>query len=109
MAPGSQVVLRPWHLHCHMWLWDNPDGFDPECWQNENGKYCQRVAFIPFSAGPRVCTGAGFEMLEGVLLLARFCAAYEFTPIAGQVPQPLAHLTGRYRSGIWLQLRLRGV
>ena len=82
MAPGSQVVLRPWHLHRHMWLWDNPDGFDPERWQNENGKYCQRAAFIPFSAGPRVCTGAGFAMLEGVLLLARFCAAYEFTPIA---------------------------
>lgn len=109
MAPGSQVVLRPWHLHRHMWLWDNPDGFDPERWQNENGKYCQRAAFIPFSAGPRVCTGAGFAMLEGVLLLARFCAAYEFTPIAEQVPQPLAHLTGRYRIGIWLKLRLRGV
>ena len=48
-------------------------------------------------------------MLEGVLLLARFFAAYEFTPIGEQVPQSLAHLTGRYRIGIWLKLRLRGV
>ena len=109
LTPGSQVVLSPLHLHRHTWLWDNPDGFDPEPWQNENRKYCQRAAFIPFSAGLRVCTGAGFAMLEGVLLLARFCAAYEFMPIAEQVRQPLAHPTGRYRSGIWLKLRLRGV
>jgi cytochrome P450 len=109
VAPGSQVVLSPWHLHRHMRLWDNPDGFDPERWHSENGKHCQRAAFIPFSAGPRVCTGAGFAMLEGVLLLARLCAAYEFTPIAEQVPQPVAHLTVRAQSGIWLKLRPRGI
>jgi len=109
VASGSQVVLSPWHLHRHMRLWDNPDGFDPERWHSENGKHCQRAAYIPFSAGPRVCTGAGFAMLEGVLLLARLCAAYEFTPIAEQVPQPVAHLTVRAQSGIWLKLRPRGI
>ena len=108
VAPGSQVVLSPWHLHRHMRLWDNPDGFDPERWHSENGKHCQRAAFIPFSAGPRVCTGAGFAMLEGVLLLARLCAAYEFLPIAERVPQPVAHLTVRSDRGIWLKLRPRG-
>ena len=92
-----------------MRLWDNPDGFDPERWHSENGKHCQRAAYIPFSAGPRVCTGAGFAMLEGVLLLARLCAAYEFTPIAEQGPQPVAHLTVRAQSGIWLKLRPRGI
>ncbi len=109
VASGSQVVLSPWHLHRHMRLWDNPDGFDPERWHSENGKHCQRAAYIPFSAGPRVCTGAGFAMLEGVLLLARLCAAYKFTPIAEQVPQPVAHLTVRAQSGIWLKLRPRGI
>ncbi|MGB2441041.1 cytochrome P450 [Planktomarina sp.] len=109
VAPGSQVVLSPWHLHRHTRLWDNPDGFDPERWHSENAKHCQRAAFIPFSAGPRVCTGAGFAMLEGVLLLARLCAAYEFKPVEEQVPQPVAHLTVRSKKGIWLKLRDRGV
>ena len=109
VAPGSQVVLSPWHLHRHTRLWDNPDGFDPERWHSENAKHCQRAVFIPFSAGPRVCTGAGFAMLEGVFLLARLCAAYEFKPVAEQVPQPVAHLTVRSKKGIWLKLRDRGV
>jgi cytochrome P450 len=80
VAPESQVVLSPWHLHRHTRLWDNPDGFDPERWHSENAKHCQRAAFIPFSAGPRVRTGAGFAMLERVLLLARLCAVYDFSP-----------------------------
>jgi|GEM_PF-4721459 hypothetical protein len=43
-------------------------------------------------------------MFEGVLLLARFCVAYEFTPIVQKVPQSVAHLTVRSESGIWLNL-----
>ncbi len=62
---GSQMVISPWHLHRHTRLWDNPDGFDPDRSQTENGKACQRDAFIPFSAGARVCPGAGFAMIEG--------------------------------------------
>ena len=39
VAPGSQVVLSPWHLHRHTRLWDNPDGFDFERWHSENVKH----------------------------------------------------------------------
>ncbi|MEL6551630.1 MAG: cytochrome P450 [Pseudomonadota bacterium] len=103
---GSQIVLSPWHLHRHERLWDNPDGFDPARWTTENGKSCQRDAFIPFSAGPRVCTGAGFAMVEGPLLLAQAVRAYRFEP-TGQVPAPVAHLTVRAKDGIWLEARPR--
>ncbi|MEO0359320.1 MAG: cytochrome P450, partial [Pseudomonadota bacterium] len=59
---GSQIVISPWHLHRHTRLWDAPDAFDPARWDTENGKMCQREAYLPFSTGPRVCTGAGFAM-----------------------------------------------
>ncbi|MEM8592506.1 MAG: cytochrome P450, partial [Pseudomonadota bacterium] len=105
---GAQIVLSPWHLHRHERLWENPDGFDPARWATENGKECLRDAFIPFSAGPRVCTGAGFAMVEGPLLLARAVQACEFRPIPGRVPEPAAHLTVRAKDGIWLNIRPRG-
>lgn len=104
---GSQVVLSPWHLHRHERLWDNPDGFDPIRWHTENGKSCQRDAYMPFSSGPRVCTGAAFAMVEGVLLLAKLCAAFKFECVEGDVPQPVAHLTVRSKSGIHLKVTLR--
>ena len=77
-AKGSQIVISPWHLHRHERLWNNPDGFDPARWATDNGKTCLREAFIPFSTGPRVCTGAGFAMVEGPLLLAMLVRAFRF-------------------------------
>ena len=104
---GSQIVLSPWHLHRHERLWEAPDDFDPSRWQTDNGKQCLREAFIPFSAGARVCTGAGFAMMEGPLLLAEILRRYRVSPVEGHVPEPVAHLTVRSRTGIWLQLERR--
>ncbi|MFG6566542.1 MULTISPECIES: cytochrome P450 [unclassified Sulfitobacter] len=104
---GAQLVLSPWHLHRHERLWDNPDGFDPTRWHTENGKQCQRDAFIPFSAGPRVCTGAGFAMVEGPLILSRILRDFRVTAQPDRVPVPVAHLTVRSDQGIWLALSRR--
>ncbi len=103
---GSQIVLSPWHLHRHNRMWDNPDGFDPTRWETENGKTCARDAYMPFSSGPRVCTGAGFAMVEGVLLLAMLVRHFRFQT-AGPAPVPVAHLTVRARDGILLSLTPR--
>lgn len=100
---GAQVVLSPWHLHRQERLWDNPDGFDPTRWGAENGKACARDAYMPFSSGPRVCTGAAFAMIEGVLLVAMLLRAFKFEEVAEQVPEPVAHLTVRAKDGIWLR------
>lgn len=104
---GAQMVLSPWHLHRHERLWEIPDAFDPARWQTENGKTCGREAYIPFSAGPRVCTGAGFAMVEGVLLLALLLRDFRVTPVEGRTPVPEAHLTVRARDGIWLRIEKR--
>jgi cytochrome P450 len=104
---GAQIVISPWHLHRHVRLWENPDGFDPGRWQTENGRTCLREAFIPFSAGARVCPGAGFAMVEGPLILSMLTRAFRFEVIAGREPVPVAHLTVRARDGIWLRVTPR--
>ena len=107
VKPGAQLVLSPWHLHRHERLWENPDGFDPTRWQTENGQKCGREAYIPFSAGPRVCTGAGFAMIEGPLFLSRILRDYRVSAVPDRVPVPVAHLTVRSGQGIWLSLERR--
>jgi cytochrome P450 len=104
---GSQLVLSPWHLHRHERLWDNPDGFDPTRWGTENGKTCMREAYMPFSAGARVCTGAGFAMVEGVLMLSMILKHFRIARVEGRDPEPVAHLTVRSKDGIWLELQPR--
>ena len=101
---GAQVVLSPWHLHRHSRMWDAPDAFDPSRWETENGKKCSRDAYMPFSGGARICPGAGFATIEGVVLLASLLRAYKFTPVEGSPPVPVAHLTVRAKKGIWLRI-----
>ncbi|MEY4982307.1 MAG: hypothetical protein RIR62_573 [Pseudomonadota bacterium] len=101
---GAQVVLSPWHLHRHERIWDNPDAFDPARWQTDACRHAARDAYIPFSAGPRVCTGAGFAMVEGPLLLAMLARTFRFDAVAGDVPVPVAHLTVRAKDGIRLRV-----
>jgi cytochrome P450 len=103
----SQIVLSPWHLQRHERLWEHPDEFDPTRFATENGKTCLRDAYIPFSAGPRVCTGAGFAMVEGPLILSMILKNFRITKVEGREPVPVAHLTVRAKDGIWLQLEPR--
>ncbi len=104
---GSQIVLSPWHLHRHERLWDRPDDFDPERFGTENGKACLREAYLPFSAGQRVCTGAGFAMIEGTLLLSMLIRACRFEVVENRPAMPVAHLTVRGKDGIWLKVTPR--
>jgi cytochrome P450 len=103
---GAQCVLSPWHLHRHERLWDAPDAFDPGRWATEACRESARRAYMPFSAGPRVCPGAGFAMAEGVVLMARLVGRFRLAPV-GPPPVPVAHLTVRARDGIRLRLTPR--
>ena len=123
--PGSQIVISPWHLHRHERLWRAPHAFDPARWlrEGEQGgegsqggrasdpaapQPCPREAFIPFSAGPRVCPGAGFAMSEGTLALALLLRDLRVSPAQGhEAPVPRAHLTVRSANGIWLDIAPR--
>ena len=89
VAKGGQIVLSPWHLHRHERIWDRPDAFDPDRWQTDANRACARDAYMPFSAGPRVCSGAGFAMVEGPLLLALLARAFRFE-LVGEMPVPVA-------------------
>lgn len=104
---GAQVVISPWHLHRHERLWRAPDAFDPARWDTAEGRDSARAAYIPFSAGPRVCPGSAFAMAEGPLILAMILRHYRVAPVEGRAPVPVAQLTVRGKDGIWLQITPR--
>lgn len=105
---GTQVVLSPWHLHRHERFWENPDHFDPDRWGRAETKESMRCAYMPFSAGPRVCPGAGFAMAEAAVLLAALLSRYRFEAVEGDAPVPVAYLTVRSKGGIRLRVTERG-
>ncbi|NBB98434.1 MAG: cytochrome P450 [Alphaproteobacteria bacterium] len=107
VAPGAQVIVSPWHMGRNAHIWPEPHDFRPERWAQDSTRAQARDGYIPFSAGPRVCPGAGFAMAEAVLILARILADWELRADSARVPVPQAHMTVRARDGIWLDLRPR--
>ena len=106
LPKGSLCIVSPWHIQRHETFWDRGDVFDPWRWGEDATKACARDAYLPFSKGARVCSGAGFATLEGVLFLAMFVRAFEIVP-SGTEPLPVAHLTVRSENGIRVVLRPR--
>ena len=107
ISTGAAVVISPWLLHRHELLWDEPEAFRPERFLPENRKSIDRYAYIPFSAGPRVCIGAAFAMQEAMIALATLLRVADIESISTVEPRPTHQITLRSRVPIHLRLRAR--
>ncbi len=87
---GNRVTVSPWLVHRHRRLWDAPDAFRPERFENRPNAYLTDDSFIPFSKGPRVCIGAGFAMTEATIVLAAVLRRYRLLPAKGRPAMPVA-------------------
>ena len=104
IRPNETVFLNIYALHRHRQLWDNPDAFDPDNFAPAQTAARDRYQHLPFGAGPRVCVGANFAMMQAQIILATLLARFRFTP-AGSPPLPVMHMTLRPEPGVMLQAR----
>lgn len=103
---GSHVRMSPLALHRNEKFWSNPEKFDPDRFSDEHMKTQKPFSFIPFGAGPRLCAGRNFAMMEMVLILAMCIRKYKFTHTGPEIEMaPL--MTLRSATDIKLKLTKR--
>ncbi len=104
---GTPVYVPIYAMHRHRRLWSEPDRFDPERFRPEAAKARHRYSYLPFGAGPRICVGMGFAMLEAVVILAVLLPAFRFT-LASDIPPPLTmRITLRPGGGMPMRVERR--
>lgn len=101
---GSLVTMIPWIIHRHRSHWDNPAQFDPDRFLPEAIAKRDRLAYIPFGFGPRICIGASFAMTEAVLCLATLAQRFSLRVAPGCRVEPQAVFTLRAKNGMQMEV-----
>jgi cytochrome P450 len=103
---GTISVIPIYAIHRHRSYWDDPDRFDPSRFSVKRDRD-MRFQFMPFGAGPRICIGAAFAMMEATIMLATFVRAARFEVAPGFDPRPLGRMFLVARNGIPMRVTLR--
>jgi len=83
---GANMVLCPYVTHRHTDFWTNPEAFDPDRFLPERAAGLHRMAYFPFSGGPRKCIGNTFAMLQMPLVVAMVAQRFNLALEPGHEP-----------------------
>lgn len=101
---GVSVVMPIYAIQRHTKRWRDPDAFDPQRFSSANEAAIERYQYLPFGAGPRICIGMAFAMIEATAMLATFLQHARVTCVEGRDPYPVARVTLLPRGGIPLRV-----
>ena len=91
---GSFIILSPYVTHRDKNLFNDPDKFIPERWENDFEKKLPKGSYFPFGAGSRKCVGDQFAMIDMKIILLLISSKIKIKTI-GKFPTESATVTYR--------------
>ncbi|KAM9354933.1 cytochrome P450 2K4-like [Pholidichthys leucotaenia] len=84
--------------------WEHPNTFYPAHFLDKDGKFVKRKAFLPFSAGQRICPGESLGKMELFILFCTLIQHFRFTPPPGVSEEELnlGHSSGYFTPSLKL-------
>lgn len=107
LKPGASIVMPIYAIHRHSKRWVDPHVFDPTRFAPEREGEIARYQYMPFGAGPRICIGMSFAMMEATAMLATMLQHVRFETIEGREVRPVARVTLIPKGGMPLKVSVR--
>lgn len=104
---GSVMFISICGLHRHPKYWERPNEFFPEHFTAENIAKRPKMSYLPFGAGPRMCIGNHFAMMEMQLLLVLLARQVQFELVTSSPVEAEPLVTLKPKHGIQMRLRSR--
>lgn len=105
LSKGTMVYFSQWVVHRDERFFKSPEQFQPERWQDNLEQRLPRCAYFPFGAGPRVCIGKAFAMMEAILMLAMIAQRFRLELLPDQTIELLPSITLRPKVDIQMVLK----
>ncbi|CAL7936765.1 unnamed protein product [Xylocopa violacea] len=107
MKPGTEIVISIDGLHRDEKYWPDPDTFDPNRFSDERKQTIEKMAFLPFGEGPRMCVGMRMALLQMKACLATMMLNYKIE-LSPRTQLPLKISPSSFLSvaegGIWVYI-----
>lgn len=101
---GTSVAIPVYAIHRHRKRWQDPDVFDPTRFSAANEGKISRYQYMPFGAGPRICIGMAFAMIEITAIVATILQNAHLAPVEGRQPFPVARISLHPQGGMPLRV-----
>ena len=97
---GDTFLLCNYVMHRTERLWENPLAFDPDRFMRQPELRAKGAPYMPFGAGPRICVGMAFALMEAVMALGTLLRDYDIEVPDDCYPRPLMTVTLRPEGGV---------
>ncbi len=88
IPPKSLISLVVHVVHRYPAYWPDAERFDPRRFTPEASSERPKLAYIPFSTGPRICLGNNFALMEMVYTLAMAAARFHMQRVDQEEIKP---------------------
>jgi len=107
IAAGTSVLIPIYAIHRHAARWERPHEFDPARFAPQLERAISRYQYMPFGAGPRICIGMPFAMMEATAVIATLLQHATFSWAGREEPEPVARVTLAPRGGMPMRVGVR--
>ncbi|MEL7085884.1 MAG: cytochrome P450 [Cyanobacteria bacterium P01_A01_bin.3] len=101
---GTVLYMSEWVVHRNARYFPEPEKFCPDRWNDQYEQQLPRCAYFPFGAGPHVCIGKSFALMEAKLILVAILQRYRLSLVDEESIELLPSITLRPSSGVWVNL-----
>jgi cytochrome P450 len=104
---NSIVLVNILGIHRRPDLYRDPEKFEPERFLGDAEKQLPRCGYMPFGAGPRICIGNHFALMEGHVVLASLLKRVRFDLVSPTPVELEPLVTLRPRGGVKMRVTVR--